>query len=79
MRSIKDMWPNLFGQRQVPKSDEEPADEGADQYKQILAQQIIPEEQSIEEQFKNLRWSRVIAVIDFREDLECTYEMAADI
>ena len=30
MRSIKDMWPNLFGPRQAPKSDEEPADEGAE-------------------------------------------------
>ena len=30
MRSIKDMWPNLFGERQAQKSDEEPADEGSD-------------------------------------------------
>ena len=37
IRKITDLWPNLFGDRDSQKSEEEPNDEEAEEYKKVLA------------------------------------------
>ena len=78
IQSIKDFWPNLFGERESQQSEENQDDQDEEEYKKVLAQEMVPEEQQIGENFKNLWWSRVIATIDFREDMDCKYSMETD-
>ena len=47
IQSIKDFWPNLFGERESQQSEENHDDQDEEEYKKVLAQDIIPEDQQI--------------------------------
>ena len=60
LKKITDFWPGLLSQSQEQGSDQEnPNDEDEDDEEE--------DNESIEETFKNQRWTRVISLRDYKE------------
>ena len=71
-QKITDMWPDLLRQFQGQESDEEDPDNEVPETE--------PEQNhEIEESFKNLRWTRVIALSDYKEASAQVFSMSDDI
>ena len=72
IQSIKDFWPQLFGDHQSQDTESQGDEE---------KEEKVPEDndKSIEETFKNMKWSRVIAVIDYDDNLQSSFDMKTDI
>jgi len=72
LRKITEIWPDLIQQYQGVQPDEEDAeDETPD---------AQPEEDvNIKEAFRNMRWTRVIALRNYKEEATHVFSMADDI
>ena len=72
LQRITDLWPNLLRQYQRrPGMADDASDEAAE---------ALPDnDEAIEETFKGLRWTRVIALREYEQASQHTYDMVDDI
>ena len=72
LQKITDLWPQLFGENKVEDTESDEEQEDAEQEQE---DEDIP----VEETYKNLKWSRVIALQDYDDNMLSSYNMKTDI
>ena len=72
LQKITDLWPMLFNTNEGGEGADQNEDDAEEEEQQ-------DQEPAIEELFANLRWTRVIALADFKEGEVEVFKMAEDI